>query len=770
MIETRNSSLWGIALIVIVGCSLSAQGKYGGGTGGPNDPYLIFDANQMNAIGANPGDWDKHFLLCADIDLGGFTGPSFNIIGTYYPLHPFIGVFDGSGHTISNFNYAYTSTGRIGLFGYVRGSDAEIKNLGLINPNVDAGTGDDVGSLVGHLREGTIINCYVQGGSVAGNRLVGGLVGDNTGTITDCYSTGSVAGNNYVGGLVGGNFVGAVTDCYSNGSVSGKTNVGGLVGINDYGGTITSCYSTASVSGDDYVGGLVGFNYYGAITNSYSEGNVSGTSDVGGLVGWNYDTISNCYSTGSVSGDELVGGLVGGYGGGVTDSFWDIETSGQSISAGGTGKTTAEMQMQVTFTDVGWDFENIWWILEGTGYPKLWWENKYGGGSGTAEDPYLIYTAEELNFIGLFVCELDKHFLLCADIDLSGFTGTSFNIIGIDWDNPFTGVFDGNGHTISNFTYDSNDRDYIGLFGYIQHPNAEIKNLGLIDPNVDAGTGNYVGSLVGLLINGTVTNCYIEGGSVVGLYIVGGLVGGNYYGTITNCYSESTISGDRGVGGLVGDNEEGTISNCYASGSASGNGAVGGLVGRNDHGIISNSYSTGDVSGVSDVGGLVGYCSHGMIANCYATGSVTGYDPIGGLVGWSGSGSAINSFWDIQTSGQTTSAGGTGLPTTEMQMQVTFMDAGWDFVGERINGSEDIWMMTCEGMSYPKLSWWQPVLGDYFCPDGVDMIDMEHLALHWLDTGCDETNDYCDWAEISNDSTIDFTDFAILADNWLAGR
>jgi len=100
----------------------------------------------------------------------------------------------------------------------------------------------------------------------------------------------------------------------------------------------------------------------------------------------------------------------------------------------------------------------------------------------------------------------------------------------------------------------------------------------------------------------------------------------------------------------------------------------------------------------------------------------------------------------------------------------TFTDAGWDFVGERINGSEDIWMMTCEGMSYPKLSWWQPVLGDYFCPDGVDMIDMEHLALHWLDTGCDETNDYCDWAEISNDSTIDFTDFAILAGNWLAGR
>ena len=64
------------------------------------------------------------------------------------------------------------------------------------------------------------------------------------------------------------------------------------------------------------------------------------------------------------------------------DSFWDIETSGQAESAGGEGKTTAEMQMKSTFTDAVWDFvdetengtENIWWILEGLDYPRLWWE------------------------------------------------------------------------------------------------------------------------------------------------------------------------------------------------------------------------------------------------------------------------------------------------------------------------------------------------------------------------------------------------------------
>jgi len=66
----------------------------------------------------------------------------------------------------------------------------------------------------------------------------------------------------------------------------------------------------------------------------------------------------------------------------TTASFWDMETSGQSTSAGGTGLTTAEMQTESTFTDVGWDFvdesengtEDIWWILEGRDTPRLWWE------------------------------------------------------------------------------------------------------------------------------------------------------------------------------------------------------------------------------------------------------------------------------------------------------------------------------------------------------------------------------------------------------------
>jgi len=136
---------------------------------------------------------------------------------------------------------------------------------------------------------------------------------------------------------------------------------------------------------------------------------------------------------------------------------------------------------------------------------------------------------------------------------LSGYTGTSFNIIGsyTPW-LPFSGVFDGNGHTISNFTYESNDTDNIGLFGYVIDPNAKITDLTLIDPNVDVGTGDEVGSLVGYLKYGGVYGCGVKGGSVSGDNAVGGLVGYYYGGTISNisnCYVTSSVSGNERVGG-----------------------------------------------------------------------------------------------------------------------------------------------------------------------------------------------------------------------------
>ena len=170
---------------------------------------------------------------------------------------------------------------------------------------------------------------------------------------------------------------------------------------------------------------------------------------------------------------------------------------------------------------------------------------KYGGGCGEPNTPYLIYTAEQLNTIGLNKEDADKHFKLMADIDLSAYKGDSFNRIGSyavppDWRLSFTGVFDGNDHTISNFTYvvDVNEppsRGYygdwdVGFFGHVNGPEAQIKNLGLIDPNIyPAATCSErvsrVGAIAGRLSDGSITNCYVEGGRVSADISVGGLVG-----------------------------------------------------------------------------------------------------------------------------------------------------------------------------------------------------------------------------------------------------
>ena len=83
-----------------------------------------------------------------------------------------------------------------------------------------------------------------------------------------------------------------------------------------------------------------------------------------------------CYSVGPVHGNGFVGGLVGAGRAGdcVTASFWDIETSGQTTSFAGTGKTIIEMQLVGTFLDAAWDFDDTWMICEGDGYPRLKWE------------------------------------------------------------------------------------------------------------------------------------------------------------------------------------------------------------------------------------------------------------------------------------------------------------------------------------------------------------------------------------------------------------
>ena len=209
-----------------------------------------------------------------------------------------------------------------------------------------------VGGLVGDNEEtGSITGSYATGAVSGSGDRFGGLVGHNKGAIKDTYATGTVAGDwaGSKGGLVGANSkIGSITASYATGAVSGRGDrFGGLVGRN--GGTITGGYATGTVSGRaGSKGGLVGGNLaMGTITATYATGSVSGTGDrFGGLVGRNFGSIAGSYSIGSVdgSGRGRGGGLVDWSNGVVTSSYWNTETSGQSESDGGIGKTTLELQ------------------------------------------------------------------------------------------------------------------------------------------------------------------------------------------------------------------------------------------------------------------------------------------------------------------------------------------------------------------------------------------------------------------------------------------
>ena len=157
----------------------------------------------------------------------------------------FTAIFEGNGHTISNL-FIDRSSDYVGLFGFVSGSTAALRNIGLLEVKVRGNS--SVGGLVGDTREGTVSGSYATG-AVMGRSAVGGLVGYNEGDISVSYATGAVTGTIRVGGLVGTNDKGTVSNSYATGAVTGIGNrVGGLVGANNE-GTVSNSYATGAVTG-----------------------------------------------------------------------------------------------------------------------------------------------------------------------------------------------------------------------------------------------------------------------------------------------------------------------------------------------------------------------------------------------------------------------------------------------------------------------------------------------------------------------------------------
>ena len=515
----------------------------------------------------------------------------------------------------------------------------------------------------------------------------------------------------------------------------------GLFGFINLGGRIESVgVVNANVTGDleavwhgcNSVGTLVGTNL-GTVNNCYCMGSVICEWPAGGLVGDNLGTVSNSYYSGSVT-SNVSGGLVGSNDGTVSNSYYsydEVLINGKHIITAGalSGEDFDQWLANDKFLDIN---------------DRLSQEDGY----------YIVNNVTDFKQLLAFGQNATLKFRLESDLDLGD--EPNFCI-------PYlAGEFDGNGHKISNLSFNFGFVYNVGLFGYLA-PGGKVFGLGIENVNITAA--RYVGGLVGVNC-GNVSDCYATGsvtrsesseegysngagglvgrskstvndsffsgtvtggdyvgglvgdndgsvsnsystGSVTGAWGVGGLVGSNYGSTVSDSYSSANVTGACcWVGGLVGDSVDGTVSNSYSTGEVIGGDGAGGLLGNNSGGYVNNSYSTGNIIGNSSVGGLVGFMNIGTVSNSYSTGSVTGNVDIGGLVGVNWNGTVSNSFWDIETSGQSTSGGGTGKTTDQMQDITTFLEAGWNIipVGGNETDSAYIWNIV-DGQTYPFLSW-----------------------------------------------------------------
>lgn len=654
--------------------------------GGNN--YLCVEshiADSDNNPTGNDDNWTQ-------TDLTGGENLGFHPVGEGYE-NEFEGNFDGDGYEINDLYINRPDESSTGLFGRTEDT-VDIKDVGLQDCYVSGKS--NVGSLVGR-NDGYISEVYTSSSEkVEGSSDVGGLVGWSTADseIVNSYSMIDVDGSEEVGGFVGYNR-NLIEKSYSTGAVSGSTDIGGFCGLND--DTISNSFWDTETSGTTSSSGgtgkttseMKGYGTYNdagwdidinwATESSYPYHGSSWTIDQGepnidvfepsdGASFYEYQPIpseAECTNLDETS-DYRVGWTYSDEGD-IHESQTDEEVSGSDytspvvfdnqvdyidpdenhflraylqIDDGGSWvdvtNDSVEIDMQEippTINSLN-ELQAIRWKLEadytlGDDIPasgtstmhEINDAGSWGGNKVYRENDLVSYHGNTYYAVHPHVSNSQNN-----PEGSDNWTETSksdgdylgFHPVGEDGD-EFEGIFDGQEHYINNLHIDRPDEEYVGLFGRMGS-DSRIEDTYLYD--VD-------------------------------------------------------IVGYRNVGGLAGRVDEGDVHNSYSDGDAEATDNLGGLIGRNN-GEIYNSYSKANVNSDTDVGGLVGINSE-LISKCYSTGSVTGDSDLGGLVGdKTTSGETKDSFWDTETSGISTSVGGTGKTTEEMKTFSTFHDAGWN--------------------------------------------------------------------------------------------
>jgi len=526
---------------------------FAGGSGTPEDPYLVSRVLHLAFVGLNPS---AHYRQIEDLDMrvGPYSGQS-----GWRPIANFTGSYDGNGYTLSGLWAHWDDFDDIGLFSRVVGGS--LRNITLVNPWVRGK--NKVGALVGEVSSETsaLNRIRITGGLVVGVENVGGMAGVSEGVISESAATGMrVNGAGYViGGLIG----------YARGTGSSITN--------SY--AINKMSSSATGS---FPGGLAGFTSATTITNSYTAS----------------------------SGGE---GLVSSSGGTITNSYFNSDSSAGSPN--GTPLTTAEMSQGSSFT--GFDFDATWVLMNlDEAFPELQafvdFNSFFAGGSGTRANPLQIATANQLNNVRVFP---SLHFRQTADINLGVRpynSSAGWNPIP-----DFTGSYDGNGFAISNLYIFRGGTHNVGLFaqvtgatltdiilvkpwvigrnytgalaGAFNTPETTVTGVQVIGGSVRGV--NQVGGLVGSN-EGAIRLSAASGIALNGFDVTGGLVGitTGFGSSITNSYAANKMDVNHLAGGLAGKVNGTTITKSYSASIGIKTTTVGGLVGSRISGSVSNSY------------------------------------------------------------------------------------------------------------------------------------------------------------------------------------
>lgn len=341
-------------------------------------------------------------------------------------------------------------------------------------------------------------------------------------------------------------------------------------------------------------------------------------------------------------------------------------------------------------------------------------------GTGTSSDPFVVANADDLNAVRN---NLSANYIMSADIDMNNSiwnktASKSFTPIGDDT-TQFTGVFDGNGHTIANFYIGGDlNQSNVGLFGRISGSTTNIKNLILDSPYIlSTHNNNFMGCLIGRAdMHTNVTNCRINNGYIKGNLFVGLFAGYNQGDISYSKVNGGTLIGAEYSGGFCGDSDNNTptpitmkeccVSNSNITIGATGTGdTAGSFIGYvSANVIIQDCYSTATINAGACSGGFVGIliAQQGYTPNVTRTfyaGRMndTSTDRVGG---WCSDDSAstptvTNSYWDTQVSTKTTSKYGIGKTTAQMQTQSTFTT--YDFTNVwGINSGEYPYLRNCE--------------------------------------------------------------------------